>query len=137
MHLVIKGLDRNGSAAVREFVKRRVTSKLSRVSKRIRSVQIWIRDINGPRGGKDHLIQFLVQMRPTGTVVIRHRDYGPYTGLPVALQRAIHAVKRALGRRRSNRIDSFRRNLHDSAMRGKRRGQSLKPGSCNEPSTNA
>jgi putative sigma-54 modulation protein len=136
MHLVINGLDRNGSAAVRELVKRRVTSKLSRVSKRIRSVQIWIRDINGPRGGKDHLIQFLVRMRPTGTVVIRHRDYGPYTGLSLALQRAVRAVKRALGRRRSNRIDSFRRNLQESAMRSKHLGQSLKRGSFNKPSTN-
>jgi hypothetical protein len=40
MHIFIKGLDRNSSNTVREFIKRRVTSKLSRVSKRIRSIQI-------------------------------------------------------------------------------------------------
>jgi hypothetical protein len=111
MHLVIKGLDPNSNQNLREFVKRQVESKLSRISKRIRSLQISIRDINGPRGGKDHLIQFLVQMRPTGEIVIRHRDHGPFEGIQKAIQRAVVAVKRALGRRRSNRIKSFRRNV--------------------------
>ena len=86
MHLVIKGCDRNRHEAIRAFVKSRVISKLSRVSKRLRSIQIWVRDINGPRGGKDHVIQLLVQLKPTGNVVIRHRDYDPYAGIQTALK---------------------------------------------------
>ena len=81
MQISVKGRDRNSNEAVREFVKRRVTSKLSRVAKRIRSVQIWIRDINGPRGGKDHGVQLLVRLKPTGHVAIQHMDYDPYAGI--------------------------------------------------------
>jgi putative sigma-54 modulation protein len=113
MHLVMKGLDPNSNQNLRDFVKRQVESKLSRVSKRIRSLQISIRDINGPRGGKDHLIQFLVRMRPTGKIVIRHRVHDPFDGIQKASLRDVTAVKRAVGRRRCNRINSLRRNVRN------------------------
>ena len=131
MHLVIKGFDKDSRDAVREFAKRRVTSKLSRISKRIRSIEISVRDVNGPRGGKDHAIQCLVRLRPSGQIVIQHQDFGPYSGIALAIKRAIVAVKRALGRRRSNRIDSYRRNLLLPAVRSNRRRVELERASIN------
>ncbi len=136
MHISVKGLDRTRNNAIRELITRRVTAKLLRASNRSRSLHVWIRDINGPRGGKDHVIQFLVHLRPTGQIVVRHRDYGPYTGLPIAVMRTIRAVKRAIGRRRSNRIDSFRRNRFDPDFEKQASWSATHTRLVNEPSTN-
>jgi ribosome-associated translation inhibitor RaiA len=119
MQLTIKGLDPISSDAVREFAQREVTSKLSRMSKRIRSIQLWVRDVNGPRGGRDHAIQFLVRLKPTGKVLIQHRDFDPYAGISIAIERASRAVTRALERRRSKLIEAYRFNVIEPAIRRK------------------
>ena len=111
MHLWIKGRDRHLTDALRAFVEGRVISKLSRVSKKVRSIAISIRDVNGPRGGIDHVIRIIVRLTSGGKIVVRHRALDAYTGAPVAIKRAVRAVRRELGRRRSTRRQAYRRNL--------------------------
>jgi len=111
MHLWIKGPDRNVGLAIRAFVNDRVVSKLSRVSKMVRSIVISIRDVNGPRGGIDHVIRVIVRLTSGGKIVVRHRAADAFVGTPIAVRRAVRAVRRELGRRRSNRRQAYRRNL--------------------------
>lgn len=111
MHLWIKGRDRTLTNALRAFVEARVISKLSRASKKVRSIAISIRDVNGPRGGIDHVIRIVIRLTSGGKIVVRHRARDTYTGAPIAIKRAVRAVRRELGRRRSNRRQAYRRNL--------------------------
>jgi ribosome-associated translation inhibitor RaiA len=110
MHLWIKGRDRNVSHAIRAFVVDRVIRKLSRVSKTVRSIVISIRDVNGPRGGIDHVIRVIVRLTSGGRIVVRHRAADAFVGTPLAIRRAVRAVRRQLGRRRSTRRQAYRRN---------------------------
>jgi ribosome-associated translation inhibitor RaiA len=111
MHLWIKGRNRNAKDSVRAFVEGRVISKLSRVFRHVRSIAIAIRDVNGPRGGVDHVIRIIIRLTSGGRIVVRHRALDTYTGAPIAIQRAVRAVRRELGRRRSTRREAYRRNL--------------------------
>jgi len=109
MHLWIKGCDRNSNDAVCNFVTDCVESKLSRLSEKIRSFSVALRDVNGPRGGVDHSIQIIVRLNSGAEVVIRHQAVDVYTGMPVAIERTVQAVKRELQRRRSVRRQASRR----------------------------
>jgi putative sigma-54 modulation protein len=108
MHIWIKGRDRNLNEAMRAFVEGRVLSKMPKVSKMIRSIAIVIRDVNGPRGGIDHVIRIVVRLTSGGKIVVRHRALNAYTGAPIAIERA---VRREVGRRRSIRRQAYRRDL--------------------------
>ena len=87
MHLWIKGRDPHLNDAVRAFLEDRVIIKLSRVSKMVQSIAISIRDVNGPRGGIDHVIRIIVRLTSVGTIVVRHRAPDTYAGAPVAIER--------------------------------------------------
>jgi ribosome-associated translation inhibitor RaiA len=108
MHLWIKECDRLSTDSVRTFVENCVESKLSRFSKMIRSFSVTLRDVNGPRGGVDHSIQIVVRLISGAEVVIRHQAVDVYTGMPVAIDRTVQAVKRELQRRRSLRRQAAR-----------------------------
>ena len=109
MELIIKCIDLENSKAIRKFVRRQVASKLARVFESVSSVRVSIRDVNGPRGGKDHRIQLLIRLKPSGNIVLEHQDFDAYRGVVIAIERGCHALKRNLGRRRNSRIDASRR----------------------------
>jgi len=111
MQLWIKGRDRKATQAIRTFVERRVLRKLSRVSKKVRSLAISIRDVNGPRGGIDQVVRVVIRLALGGKIVVRHRTSDALAGLLMAIKRALRAMRREIGRRRSNRRDAYRRNL--------------------------
>lgn len=111
MHIWIKGRDRNLNDAMRAFVEGRVLSKLPKVSKMVRSIAIVIRDENGPRGGIDHIIRIVVRLTSGGKIVVRQRAPDAPKGAPIAIERAVRAVRREVGRRRGIRRQAYRRNL--------------------------
>ncbi|HEV7223006.1 MAG TPA: hypothetical protein VGN42_09925 [Pirellulales bacterium] len=89
---------------MRDFIENRVLSKLSRTRQRIRSIDVYIEDVNGPRGGADHLIRVVVGLKPRGQVIVRQLDLSPSAGIGLAAERTVRAVRRELGRRRTNRL---------------------------------
>lgn len=111
MHLSINGRDSQVHQTLRAYVEARAFRKMSRVSKRLRSMVISIRDTNGPRGGIDHVIQVIVRLKSGRQIVVRHRAAEAIAGLPTALQRTLRTMRRAVGRHRSNLRDAYRRNL--------------------------
>lgn len=111
MHVWIKGHDRRMNESVRAFVEARVVSTLSRVSKRVRAIQVSIQDVNGPRGGLDHLIRIVVHLRAGGRITVLQRAHDVRGAIPVALKRAVREVVSELQRRRTNRRNAHRRNL--------------------------
>lgn len=111
MHLWIKERDRNVNQAVRSYVEARVFRTLPRFSKRLRSMAVSIRDVNGPRGGIDHVIRNMVRLTSGRKIVVRHRAADAIAGLPLALKRTLRTMRRAVGRHRNNLRAAYRRNL--------------------------
>jgi putative sigma-54 modulation protein len=103
MRLWIKGSDRDVTSSMREILRARLEPKLSRLSRRIQSVAITVRDVNGPRGGCDHEICVSMHLRPTGRIVVRHRASEVLGGTQAAVKRALKAFRREHGRRRQRR----------------------------------
>ena len=96
---------------VRELCERHLLFSLGRFEEHVRRVQLWMEDVNGPRGGIDHVIRIIVRLTSGGKIVVRHQALDTYTGAPIAIERALRAVRRELGRRRNKRRQAYRRNL--------------------------
>ena len=111
MHLWIKRFDRHLNGTSCDVIEERVRSKVSRHSKRVQSIAVAARDVNGPRGGIDHVVRVLVRLKAGGSIIVRHRASDAYTGVSIAMERAVRAMRREAGRRRRVRRKAFRRNL--------------------------
>ncbi len=111
MRLRIKSPNLNLAQRLHKVVSSRVAKMLSRAVEKIRSLEITIRDVNGSRGGLDHRVQ--VVLRPTWRekIVVRHQAADPCAGVSVATRRALRALNRSTGRRRSARRAAHRRSL--------------------------
>lgn len=110
MKLVLQGRDSSLSEALRVVVVDRVIGKLSDMSGKIRSMSISTRDINGPRGGVDHVVVVVIQLTSGKSVVVRNRSLDPYAGALAAVKKAVQLVRRERGRRRTNLREAYRLN---------------------------
>jgi putative sigma-54 modulation protein len=98
--------------AMRAFVDKRATLALSRHGDQLQSAQLWVHDINGPRGGNDmHCLLAFVDAR-IGRLVVEATDASFYTAVDRVMKRATQARSHALGRQRTSdrtlpRVDSI------------------------------
>lgn len=72
---------------------------LRRFRNRIRSVQVFVEDLNGPRGGLDKECRCVVHLKRQPPVVIRDVDDCITTLAYRVANRASHAVSKVVGRR--------------------------------------
>ena len=76
---------------------------LSRFSRSIRSVDVQLADLNGPRGGVDKRCRIAVLLEPKGTVLLEDKDPSIFAAVTKAFHRAARAVARMLARQRDRR----------------------------------
>jgi hypothetical protein len=57
-------------------------------------------DVNGPRGGVDHVCNVKVVLSGLPSAVVERRDASPYVAIDLALRATEQAVWRSVGRRR-------------------------------------
>ena len=103
MELRIRSQHMKVDSSLRETIALRLRFALARFSERIRSVDVQIADVNGPRGGVDKRSRIAVHLVPTGSVLIEERDTDAHVAVAKAFARAARAVVRALERRRKRR----------------------------------
>jgi putative sigma-54 modulation protein len=103
MELSIRSQHMKVDSALRETIALRLRFALARFSERIRSVDVQIADVNGPRGGVDKRSRIAIHLAPTGSVLIEERDADVHVAVTKAFQRAARAIVRALERRRGRR----------------------------------
>jgi hypothetical protein len=89
-------IDRSGnvSAAMREFVKRRLLFALSRFTAKIAHVSVSVSGVGGPRGGLERLCRVSVRLRRLGRVSVSSQDAETETSVARAAERAGRAVAR-------------------------------------------
>jgi ribosome-associated translation inhibitor RaiA len=90
--------------ALQSFARERLNAALRRFRRYVEGVTVYIRDVNGPRGGTDKRVRMIVRLRPSGSIVITEQESNVLAAIAGAARRAAHATKRQLRRRRSLRL---------------------------------
>jgi putative sigma-54 modulation protein len=103
MRIVVRSKHMQLDESVRETISRRLGFALSRFAERIRSTEVRVADVNGPRGGIDKRCMIAVRMAGAGTVVVEDEHADPHVAVARAFERIGHAVARLLERRREGR----------------------------------
>ena len=88
------------SNAAYDQITRRVAFALGRFAHVIRSVDVLIIDVNGPKGGVDKRARLRIRGRGFRPIVIEQASSDALAAVALAVHRAAHSVQRELGRRR-------------------------------------
>ncbi len=98
------------TAALKEYISRRLSFAFDRFAARVSRVQVRLSDINGPRGGSDKRCQLVVAMGDLPAIVVADTSSDLYMAIDRSIGRAVHTAGRNLVRRR---------------LQGRSRGQSV------------
>ena len=83
------------------YSEERVRLALGRIGRRVRQVEVTLRDLNGPRGGIDQECLIRIEVEPAHQIVADARADSPQAAIAEATRRASAALRRRLQRRRS------------------------------------
>lgn len=105
------------SSAIDAFVQTEVEAMLERFSDEIVSVDVFMKDTNGPKGGIDKQVLMRIQMRGRQQITLQTIGDDLYAAVKLSAKRARRAVRRNLRKaRRFNRL-SLRRLVADTPGR--------------------
>lgn len=96
-----RGLEVNEE--LRNDLERRLHFALGRLSRSIGDVWVYLRRVNGPRGGVGKKCRIVVRMPRVGNVVVSGAASEVFSLVRRTAERVGHAVRRRLGRRRDRR----------------------------------
>ncbi len=102
MEIRILGRNVSLSASQQELVERRTQYALNRFSTQIRTVQVTLSDVNGPKGGSDILCRFKVQLRKQGEILVGDTDVCIESAVANVADRAARSLARLLDRQREH-----------------------------------
>jgi Sigma 54 modulation protein / S30EA ribosomal protein len=88
----------------RTSIRRKLDRKFRKFAGSIERMSVRLKDVNGPRGGVDHVCRIKVVLRNLPSVVCEKKDVSPDVAFGGALAGAERAVRRALQRRRNKPI---------------------------------
>jgi putative sigma-54 modulation protein len=94
---------------VRQQIERRMYIALRSFARYIDEVLVLVRDVNGPRGGRDLLGQVIVRLRRGVPIVVRAKEDNVSTLVAKLASAVRRAVKSRIRRRRTRFIRLFRR----------------------------
>ena len=94
---------------LRTYLKERLRLALARFGRHINLVRVYLRDVNGPRGGLGKKCRIVVELPPRGRVVVTGVDTDIRAAITGTANRAGFAVKRHVKRRRARRRPPRRR----------------------------
>lgn len=108
MRIDVRGKGLEIGASLRGYVERRVAFALGRRSDQLERVQVWLEDVNGPRGGADKRCRVKLTGRGLGAKVIEASGSELGAVVHEALERAAQVAGRALERAHEHRLGSTR-----------------------------
>lgn len=99
IHLESQGFEL--TAAIREHVHKQVNFNLANFSGHILSVGMFLRDVNGPKGGADMKALLHVKLASSGRAIkVESTRSDLYASITLAARQAKRAVKRSLSKQR-------------------------------------
>ena len=100
MRLEIRRRRLEVSPSLRGHIERRLRSALGGFSRHVGGVRVYLRDVNGPRGGVDKTCRVVVHLPGTGRAVVAGTAAEVYALVARTAGRLRRAIKRRLQRRR-------------------------------------
>ena len=86
------------SPSLREHIIRRLDAAFARTHHKVGRIVIRLRDLNGPRGGRDKVCQVDVELANRPGVVIREVQENMYNAIDNAVRRAAYRAMRLASR---------------------------------------
>jgi putative sigma-54 modulation protein len=87
--------------SLREYLESRVRIAFSALRSRAVDISVRLRDLNGPKGGRDMMCQVTVAIPGQPEVVIKDVQENMYTAIDKAVKRAAYRATRIVMRRRA------------------------------------
>jgi ribosome-associated translation inhibitor RaiA len=103
MRLEIRRRSVKVTEELRTYLKGRLGLALGRFRRHIDLARVYLRDVNGPRGGLGRKCRIVVELPRRGRVVVSGVNADIRTAISDTLSRARFAVKRHVKRRRERR----------------------------------
>lgn len=103
MKLAVHEHDRKPDEALRTALADAISEKLLRISPKVRSVAVSIRDLNGPRGGIDQEVRVIAELVTGRKIIVRHRSAKVTHDIAATIRRVVRAARSELARRRTLR----------------------------------
>jgi ribosome hibernation promoting factor len=85
---------------LRSHVQRRLGQALGRFRDQVQWARVWLKDVNGPRGGHDKLCQVQLRVKGTSDIILQERQEDARSAFDRAAARVIHALLRQVARQR-------------------------------------
>jgi hypothetical protein len=92
------------SQDTRTAIRQKLDGKFRKFANSIERMSVRLKDVNGPRGGVDHVCRIKVALKDLPSVVYENQGVSPDVAFGGALSGAERAVRRALQRRRGKPI---------------------------------
>ncbi|MFT4614010.1 MAG: putative sigma-54 modulation protein [Bacteroidia bacterium] len=103
MDIRLQAQDFDITPAIEAHVRREVSRSLANASDYVTGVDVFLSDINGPRGGEDKKARIRIRLASRLVVHVEKVNSDLYVAMSVAARRARHTVKRTL--RKYQRIE--------------------------------
>jgi putative sigma-54 modulation protein len=123
MELYLKGQHIGLSDAIRAYIGRRLAAALRDFERHVRSIEVRLGDVNGPRGGTDKSCAITVGLRRLGVVFASATGADAYRTVDGAVSRIHGILRRRFSRRRSERRPVARVSAGSRTWRRKRASQ--------------
>jgi hypothetical protein len=101
LHFSLQARGLGLTKAHRREVRRILTSALGRFDHRLRTVRVWLEDVNGPRGGVDIRCRIDIEVRPRDTISVSASASDELVAAAKAANRARELVDRRVKKLRS------------------------------------
>lgn len=88
------------SADERAYIRGELGAKLGKFASRVERVSVRLDDVNGPRGGVDHVCRIKLVLSGLPSIVVQHQAASPRAAVDGAIARAERTVGRSVRRRR-------------------------------------
>ena len=106
MNITTTAQNFEGSAALHTFVRSRLRNALARLDNDIIAIDVFMKDINGPKGGIDKQALIRVQLRNRQIVTVESEHENLYAAVRASVKLARQAVRKHL--QKSRQIDKQR-----------------------------
>ncbi|RZV33900.1 MAG: HPF/RaiA family ribosome-associated protein [Chromatiales bacterium] len=103
MNIAVRAQGFELSAAIDTFVRNDIRSTMARFGDEIFSVDVFLKDTNGPKGGIDKQVLLRIQLRGGQKLVLQTIREDLYAAVRVSAKRAKRAIRRNL--RKTRRLD--------------------------------
>lgn len=98
IHLESQGFET--TQAIKEHVQRQLNLNLANFDSHIVSVDVFLRDVNGPKGGVDMKTLVCIQLDTRQSVKVESTRSDLYASIVIATRQAKRAVRRSLSKHR-------------------------------------